>query len=68
MVVGFYHFLSSMKTIKKYQILPRPYVGGYKGEKGHPFLIEKPDYWISKTSLITCGGVNKLHANHKILA
>ena len=43
MVVVFYNILSFMTEIKKYQMLPSPYVGSYSGEKGHHFL-HKP--WI----------------------
>ena len=32
-----------MTELKKYQMLPRPYVGIYIGEKGHQFLKEP---WI----------------------
>ena len=35
------HFYDTFKNI--YQMLPRPYVGSYSGEKGHHFL-HKP--WI----------------------
>ena len=34
-------FYDRIKNI--YQMLPRPYVGGYSGEKGHEFLHET---WI----------------------
>ena len=32
---------------KKYQLLPRPYVGSYSGEKGHIFA-RSMDYCITK--------------------
>ena len=43
MVVVFHNILSFMIQIKKNQMVPRPYVGSYLGEKGIKFL-HKP--WI----------------------
>ena len=43
MVVVFQNILSFMKEFKKNQILTRPYVGSYIGEKGLQFLQEP---WI----------------------
>ena len=42
-VVVFHNILSFMIQIKKFTMLPRPYVGSYSGEKGRQFL-QKP--WI----------------------
>ena len=38
MVLVFLNILSSMKEVKKCQVLPRTYVGSYSGEKGCQFL------------------------------
>ena len=43
MVVVFHNILSFMIQIKKFQMLPRPYVESYSGEKGHQ-ILQKP--WI----------------------
>ena len=43
MVVVFHNILSFMIPIKKIQMLPRPYVGSYSGEKGHQILHQP---WI----------------------
>ena len=40
MVVVFHNILSFMTELKKHQMLPRPYVGNYSGEKGHQLLQE----------------------------
>ena len=39
----FHNILSFMIPIKKYQMLPRPYVGIYSGKKGHGILHQP---WI----------------------
>ena len=43
MVVVFHNILSFMIPIKKNQMLPRPYVGSYSGDKGHA-IFQQP--WI----------------------
>ena len=43
MVVVFHNILSFMIPIKKFQMLPRPYVGSYSGEKGQ-HIVQQP--WI----------------------
>ena len=58
-------FYDRIKNI--YQMLPRPYVGSYSGEKGHQFLNK---LWIlalaKSVERFLC--FNKWHANYKILS
>ena len=52
---------------KKYQMLPRLYVGSYSGEKGHYFSISM-DSCIRKIIWNIYYGFNKWHANYKMFS